>query len=393
MTAMTAQLAVHGDAEFVALQEHVARARRSIVAVRAGALSAAGWVALSNGVVVTSRRGVGYPTEVTLTFEDGRSRSGRVIAADVGRDVSLLLPFEAPGAPTTPALAVRASGEPRLGERVAVLSCLPGQSLRLSVARVCQGRKGESGAPTFELDVVAPLGAAVLDGEGRVLGVVVTAAGPGGDHAGHCVALAAGALHGLLSAVDRPSGELKDRSPVYRCPACDDPFDVDHDRCLACGRLLPHAFTPSTARASAERLIRQSLSSLGFVANRARVGPTSWRVAQRPFPTAEMATQVDIELDELGQHLLLRAPVVGLPAANHEPFYRFLLTMNDQTTGDFRVSVSGDEVSVSCVASLEGGTDHEAAQLIDEIVQVADEYRRTLADTFDAVPRFESSGR
>jgi hypothetical protein len=67
--------------------------------------------------------------------------------------------------------------------------------------------------------------------------------------------------------------------------------------------------------------------------------------------------------------------------------------MNDQTTGEFRVSVAGDEVSVSCVALLEGYADTDAALLIDEIVQMADEYRRTLADTFDAVPRFESVGR
>lgn len=384
MTVTTA----HGDAGMVGLHEHVARVRRSIVAVRAGAHAATGWVALSNGMVVTSRRGIGYPTEVALSFEDGRSRSGRVISVDVHRDVSLLLPFEGAGVAGLP---VRSPGDPRLGERVALLSCLPGQSLRLFVARICQVRKSEGGLPMLELDAVAPLGAAVLDAEGRVIGTVVSVAGPGGALPGHCEALMVGSLHGLLSAVDRPAGELKDRSPVYRCPACDDPFDLEHDRCLACGRLLPHAFTPSAERAAAERLIRQSLSSLGFVANRARVSPTAWRVAQRSYPSAEMATQVDINLDELGSFVTLRSPVVGLPAANHEPFYRFLLTMNDQTTGEFRVSVTGDEVSVSCVAALEG-TDHDVAQLIDELVQMADEYRRTLADTFDAVPRFESSG-
>ncbi len=90
--AMTSQLAAHGDGDLALLHERVARARRSVVAIRAGALVTTGWVALGNGVVVASRRGLGYPTEVALTFEDGRGMAGRVIAADVGRDVALVAP-------------------------------------------------------------------------------------------------------------------------------------------------------------------------------------------------------------------------------------------------------------------------------------------------------------
>ena len=83
----------------------------------------------------------------------------------------------------------------------------------------------------------------------------------------------------------------------------------------------------------------------------------------------------------------------GVAADSLDEAFHFIV----KTTGEFRVSVMDDEVSVSCVASLasmESGADHhDVAQLIDEIVQMADEYRRTLADTFDAVPRFESSAR
>ncbi|WP_437673655.1 trypsin-like peptidase domain-containing protein [Sorangium sp. So ce131] len=388
---MTGQLAAHGDGDLALLHERVARARRSIVAIRAGALSTTGWVALGNGVVAASRRGLGYPTEVALLFDDGRSLPGRVVAADVARDVALVAPGEPPGVAS---LAVRAPAEPRLGDRVAVLSCLPGQSLRLAVARVCQvQRKVDGLLPAFELDLAAPLGAPVLDADGRVLGLVAAPVGALGELPGHSVVLPAGSLQPLLAPLDRPLLELRDRAPVYRCPACEEPFDIEEDRCLGCGRLLPHAFAPSPARAGVERVIRQALSALGIVANRARVGPRAWRIAQRPFPSAETSTHVDIEIDEAGRLLILRAPVVGLPAAHHEPFYRFLLTMNDQTTGEFRVSVAGDEVSVSCVASLEGFSDHDAAVLIDGLVQIADEYRRTLADTFEAAPRFESAGR
>jgi hypothetical protein len=127
-----------------------------------------------------------------------------------------------------------------------------------------------------------------------------------------------------------------------------------------------------------------------MIANRFRVGPRSWRVVQRPFTTAE-ATHVEVEIDDDGRLLTLRAPVVGLPAANHEPFYRFLLTMNDQTTGELRVAVAGDLVSVSRVEPVDGRSAGEIATLLDELVRIADEYRRTLADTFDAVPRYEGA--
>jgi hypothetical protein len=63
--------------------------------------------------------------------------------------------------------------------------------------------------------------------------------------------------------------------------------------------------------------------------------------------------------------------------------------MNDQTTGELGVSVSGDAVSVSCVEELDDRAEPDVAARIDEVVRVADEYRRTLADTFEATPRYE----
>lgn len=380
--------AVFAEGDLDALEERVGRARRAVVGLRAGALAATGWVALASGVVVTSRRAIGYPTEVSIALEDGPAVAGRVIAADVARDVALVLPLEVLGAP---ALALRPSPGVRLGERATALSVLPGRGLRLAAGRVSHVRRGDA-LPGFELGAGAPLGAPILDGEGRVIGVAIES--PRADAEppapGRTSALAAGALQALLATVDRPAEELRDRAVVYRCPACTEPFEVEADRCGGCGRALPHAFAPSAARAGAERLVREGLSSLGVVANRARVGPRSWCVAQRAFSTAE-ATHLEVEIDEEGRHLTLRAPVVGLPGANHEPFYRFLLTMNDQTTGELRVSVTGDLVAVSRVEPIEGRTAGDVAMLIDEIVRIADEYRRTLTDTFEAVPRFEGA--
>lgn len=382
--------AVFAEGDLDALQERVARARRSIVGLRAGALTATGWIALASGVVVTSRRAIGYPTEVSITIEDRAPIAGRVIAADVARDVALILPFEVRVAP---ALSLRQSPDARLGEPATTLSYLPGGGLRLAAARISHVRRSDA-LPGFELDAAAPPGAPIFDGEGRVIGVAIDPprAGAEAPSVGRTTALGAGALQAMLAAVDRPAVELRDRVEVYRCPACEEPFDVEADRCGACGRALPHAFAPSAARAGAERLVREGLSSLGVIANRARVGPRSWCVVQRAFSTAA-ATHLDVEIDEEGRHLTLRVPVVGMPTANHEPFYRFLLTMNDQTTGELRVSVAGDLVFVSRVEPIEGRTASDVAMLIDEIVRIADEYRRTLTDTFEAVPMFEAPAR
>lgn len=376
----------HTDGDHLALQDRLTRARRAVVGIRAGGLAATGWVALQNGVVVTSRRAIGYPTELSLELEDSIPVAGRVIAADVARDLALILPLELPGGAAP--LLLR-TADARLGEAVLAVSCLPGQTLRLAAARVSQLRRAAGQPPAgLQLDRPAPLGAPLLDAEGRVIGVVA-AAPRGGEGAEGTPAQPASAIGPLLASLDRPALELRERVPIYRCPGCEEPYDVAADRCQGCGRALPHTFAPSPARAAAERLVRLSLAEIGHVANRLRSGPRTWRLAQRPFSTAE-ATLVELEIDEEGRAITLRAPVVSLPAANHEPFYRFLLTMNDQTTGELGLSVAGELVSVSCAEPVEGRDEAELAARIEEIVRVADEYRRTLADTFEAAPRHDA---
>lgn len=386
---MTGRPALTHEDELAAIQERLVRVRRAAVAIRAGALSATGWVALSNGVVVTSRRAIGYPAEISLELEDGLPLAGRVIAADVARDIAVVLPLELP--PTVAPLPIRAAPEARLGEAVMVVSSLPGQGLRLTEARVCQLRRAAPPQPLlFEIDAPAPLGAVVLDLEGRVVGVMVAPPRAAVDAAlgGTTSALPGVALQGLLTAVDRPALELRERAPIYRCPSCEEPYDVALDRCLACGRALPHVAAPSPSRAAAERHVREALATLGVVANRARTGPRAWRFPLRPFTTAE-ATHVELTLDEDGGLITLRSPVVSLPAANHEPFYRFLLTMNDQTTGELALSIAGELVSVACADPVEGRSAAELSARIEEMARVADEYRRTLAETFEAAPRHE----
>ncbi|WP_044240078.1 serine protease [Chondromyces apiculatus] len=381
------RLAASNEDEFNATHDRIARVRPAIVTLHAGSLTAAGWMALPNGLVLSSRRAIGYPTDVSIVPQEGMPLPGRVIAVDVARDVAMVLPLEFPG--IVAPLQIRPAPAVRLTEPVSVVSPAPGSDLRIVPARVCQLHTGTGPKPSlFEIDIHAPLGAVVLDAEGRVVGMVATSTlGPLAATSTFTTVLPVPAFSALLGAMDRPNLELRDRTPLYRCPTCEEPYDIAAERCVACGRVLPHAFASTPERADAERLVRDGLAAIGVVANRARVSPTSWRFPLRPFSTAE-ATHLELTLDDASSTLTIRSPVVTLPTANHEPFYRFLLTMNDQTTGDLAVSIAGDLVSIGCAERLDGCGASALAARIEEIARVSDEYRRTLADTFEAGPKY-----
>ena len=179
--------------------------------------------------------------------------------------------------------------------------------------------------------------------------------------------------------------DLARRSPVYRCPTCVTPFVPEHDACLACGVPLPHPFPPSAAHPLAERTIREALAMAGVVANRARTGPRSWHLLSRGVPGAE-PVPVTLSLDDTCTTVALRAPVALAPRGPREAFYRLLLTLNDQTTGPFRLALADDRVLVMLalpVAMLQG---RDMVQTLAAIGEMADHYRKILHEGFDAAP-------
>ena len=94
-----------------------ARARKSIVAVLAGGSGGTGFVALDNGLVVTSWRAVGFYSEVMLRYDDGRRASAHVVYVNAERDVAFVLPTSASSAMR---LSLRTNPLPRMGEQVSV---------------------------------------------------------------------------------------------------------------------------------------------------------------------------------------------------------------------------------------------------------------------------------
>ncbi|MEO7328908.1 MAG: hypothetical protein ABI193_10040, partial [Minicystis sp.] len=292
------------------------------------------------------------------------------------------------------------------GEPVFALSFLPGHTLRIGSALVSAVDRPIGSARVFDLD--APLcasGSPLLDAEGRVLGIGgldlprgARRSGASPDQA--ATALPIHALQRVLATFDRPADKLADQTPIYNCPACAEPFALEHDRCLACGKRLPHAWelaeTSPSARsaiaertpafAAAERLVRDLLSRLGAVANSVRTGPRSWKLMIPGTDDETTLTEVTLSLDAQGRLLRGRYPLVHVPPHNQERFYRFLLTLNDQSTGSLRIAIEDDIATLSFAEPTALVKHVEAAELFEELVRAGERYRNALSAPFQAPP-------
>jgi hypothetical protein len=371
----------------------VAIARRSIVGVRAVASGGTGWVALGNGLILTSHEAVGYQTEITVEVDANRRVPARVIWADVTRDLALVLPTEPLGLP--PLLA--RPDLPRTGEPVFALSMLPGQPFRAGGAYVSAVDRRVGSIRCFEIDaVVNSAGGPIIDTTGRVLGICGLDLPRGSRRRAVPApamsvspAIPIAALQRAFAAFDLPPGQFDNRSPTYRCPGCGEPFAASVDRCVTCGQRLPHAWEPSATSATpsfaaAERLVRDLLARLGAVAASVRVGPRSYRllIPAAGRGNAAMA-EITLDIDEAGKLLHGKTPLVRVPSSNHEPFYRFLLSLNDQAASGLRLSIEDDVVSLSFAEPTATLSESEAAHLFEELVRSGERLRRALSEAYE----------
>ena len=364
-----------------------ARVRKSVVAVLAGGSGGTGFVALDNGLVVTSWRAVGFYSEVMLRYDDGRRGAGRVVAVNAERDVAFVLPATPS---TAPRLSLRTNPLPRMGEQVSVLIASSTAPLMAAFATVSSESQG-GGPAVLDPDLASRTGRGgcpVIDTTGSVLGVITA-----GPHAGRgvnersCRLLPAGFFARDLRPLDIAPSDIGERTLVYRCAACSEPFTAENDRCQSCGALLPHAFEMPADMMGAERVVRDALATLEIVSNRVRIGPRSWRLLHRAPGVEGSPTEVLVSIDDAALQVLLRVAVARLPAANHEPFYRLLLTANDLSTGQCKLSLAGDTVMLSFAEPVVAfASEHDIAGLFHEIVQLAEQYRSVLSDQFGAEP-------
>lgn len=390
--------------------------RRAVCAISAGPSRATGCLVSPKGLFATSHSALGYQVDATLESESGDTKPARVVWVDVARDLAFVL---AEGLPRGPEpmmpLGLREVPAARAGDRVFAVSALPGRGLRIAPASVCAVSKGPASADLLDTDthLVGPAGGPLVDLDSRAVGLLLRCssspsparnAPPSGRAASpaRAAALVASEIRAALRALEA-APDLARRSPIYKCPACASPFVPEHDACLACGAPLPHPHPPDPANMLVERIVRDALASAGVVANRARVGPRTWQLAARapsvtmgpqaaPSPGALRAptgfgpVPVALSLDDAASAVTLRAPVAFAPRSAREPFYRLLLTLNDQATGPFRLALSGDRVLLVLAvppAMLQG---RELGPMLAAMAETADHYRKLLQEGFDASP-------
>lgn len=371
-------------------QSALPHVRRAACALSAGPSRATAFLVSGKGLFVTSHSAIGYHVEVEIENEAGDRKPGRVVAVDVARDLTFVLATD--GLPrlgdAMAPLTLREMPSVKLGEQAMAVAALPNRGLRVWSANICALPRTTGPAERFDTDAeaIGPAGGPLVDAEGRAIGILVRDAAPRSPCAPlrRATALPAAELRVALRPIESAS-DLPRRSPIYRCPTCTSPFVPDLDSCLACGLPLPHPFPPEPSRAASERALRDALAGIGVIANRVRTGARTWQLPPRTAPGGDIVS-VGVELDPAGFALVFRAPVSRLAKGAREPFYRLLLTLNDQSTGAYRLALEGDRVVLLFAALPATLREHDIGQALAGLVEMAEHFRKILQEGFDAAP-------
>lgn len=163
------------------------------------------------------------------------------------------------------------------------------------------------------------------------------------------------------------------------CETCGAAAPPGVARCLECGARLSGA--AAFEGGPGARAVREILGAAGVEAASARVDETTWRLSRaRPG-----GSPVELTLRISGDGVLTAsAPVARLPATGHEPLYRALLTLNDATTGLFRLALREEGTIELCFDEpISPLREREVATLLDDLVRHADHWQRRFAEAFD----------
>ncbi len=75
-----------------------------------------------------------------------------------------------------------------------------------------------------------------------------------------------------------------------------------------------------------------------------------------------------------------------VPAANQEPFYRFLLTLNDQAASGLRLTIEDDVVHLVFAEPTAILSEVDATQLFEELVRSGERLRKALGEAYETKP-------
>jgi hypothetical protein len=204
---------------------------------------------------------------------------------------------------------------------------------------------------------------------------------------GQSLAIPISALSRALAAVDTAPVQFEGRQPNYRCPACNEAFQPRDDRCVTCGRALPHAWdsTESTPLSMlAQRILHEWAAELGPTASLARLGARTFRIVVRGADGAP--ARITFDIHEEGVSLRGKVPLCAVPAGHQEPVYRFLLALNDQTPGSLRCCVEDDTVFLSFVEPTSLVRPGDGLLRVQELMRESEKYSRALVEAFRVKP-------
>jgi hypothetical protein len=132
----------------------------------------------------------------------------------------------------------------------------------------------------------------------------------------------------------------------YLCIECEAAYEVNDERCLHCGAAVPYSGSRgllgyAKGYADASRTVTRLIERMGFVPNQVWVARGLWRLPH------DGGGNVTVRLDENGDYVSFASRLAKLPKAEHEALYRFLLTLNDRTSGPCCTSLSGQVITLS----------------------------------------------
>lgn len=349
--------------------------KRSVVGIRTPTGIGTGFCVLPNGLIVTNLHVVGYSGRVDVGVED--KVRAKVVHVDTKHDIAFvvtetsldLTPLGVGDSRIlTPGQPVIAIGHPHGFSFTVTQGILSGTDRRVNDVSYLQTdaalNPGNSGGP-------------LLDKTGRVIGVN-TWVGRDGQNLGFAVP-----VHLILSDLKRfrgPTEEILAAELVYACRECGAHFAPEDDHCLACGAVVPFSGDYSVVGRPApfvrgERQVIALLEQLGFVPHEFCVRVGFWRI---PSHTGD----VWVALDEGGDYVSFGSYLTKLPDRDHEAFFRYLLTLNDQTMGHFRLSLAGEVVTLSFSEPTAFLSQDEVSRDLRQLMRLSEDLRALLEKAY-----------
>jgi putative serine protease PepD len=163
------------------------RVRPSVVIIRAGSALGTGVIVQENGTILTANHVIARTSDITVTFADGTTTRAAVASNDPKQDIATLIPTARPGVLVPATLG----GNADVGAPVVVVANPLGLTYSVSsgvisgLNRTADTHDGKySGLIQFDAPVnPGSSGGPLLDGQGLVIGIVVSIADPGHDDA------------------------------------------------------------------------------------------------------------------------------------------------------------------------------------------------------------------